>query len=332
MRTVPDQTPTPAAAQHPVDKFRPAGGLRQRLKLMTRFLHDPKAVIGCLILLTFLLMALLAPVLAPGDPGKFVARRNQPPSMKHILGTTGNGQDVFAQLVWGSRVSLGVGFSVGLLTTMIGLALGMTGGYKRGLIDGLINLFTNIFLIIPGLPLLITLSSFLPPGLMTVVLVLTFTGWAWPARVFRSLTLSLREKDFVSASVVSGEGTPRIIFSEILPNMMSLVVSSFFGASVYAIGADAGLAFLGFEDVNTVSWGTMLFWASNNSAMLQGAWWTILPPGLCIALVAFGTTMLIYSIDEVTNPRLRSEKEVNHVLKRYKIGNRRSTPVLRAKV
>jgi peptide/nickel transport system permease protein len=299
---------------------------------LARFVHDPKAVVGSLILLIFLLMALLAPVLAPGDPGRFVARRNQPPSLEHLLGTTGNGQDVFAQLVWGSRISLGVGFSVGLLTTLIGLALGMTGGYKRGPIDSLLNLFTNIFLIIPGLPLLITLSSFLPPGLMTVIFVLTFTGWAWPARVFRSLTLSLREKDFVSASVVSGESTPRIIFSEILPNMMSLVVSSFFGASVYAIGADAGLAFLGFQNVNTVSWGTMLFWASNNSAMLQGAWWTILPPGLCIALVAFGTTMLIYSIDEVTNPRLKSEKEVNHVLKRYKISNRRSTPVIREKI
>jgi peptide/nickel transport system permease protein len=304
----------------------------QRFRFLRRFMRDPKAMFGALILLAFLLLALLAPVLAPGDPGRFVARRNVPPNAEHILGTTGNGQDVFAQLAWGSRISLGVGFSVGFLTTLIGLIVGMSGGYQRGAIDSVLNLFTNVFLIIPGLPLLITLSSFLPPGLGTVVLVLTFTGWAWPARVFRSLTLSLREKDFVSASVVSGERSPRIIFSEILPNMASLVVSSFFGASVYAIGADAGLAFLGFEDVNTVSWGTMLFWAANNSAMLQGAWWTILPPGLCIALVAFGTTMLIYSIDEVTNPRLRSEKEVKHVLKQYKIGNKRSTPVLRQKL
>ena len=192
----------------------------------------------------------------------------------------------------------------------------------------LLNLFTNVFLLIPGLPLLITLASFLPQGMVTVILVLTFTGWAWPARVFRSQMLSLREKDFVYASVVSGERLHRIVFVEILPNMGSLVVSSLFGAVVYAIGADAGLAFLGFENVNIVSWGTMLYWSSNSSALLQQAWWTFLPPGLCIALVSFATTMLIYAMDEVTNPRLRSEKAITRILNKYHIGSKRSTPVI----
>jgi peptide/nickel transport system permease protein len=141
--------------------------------------------------------------------------------------------------------------------------------------------------------------------------------------------LCLREKDFVSASVVSGEGVSRIVFSEILPNMLSLVMSSLFGAVIYTIGADAGLAFLGFENVNIVSWGTMLYWASNSSALLQEAWWTFLPPGLCIALVSFATTMLIYAMDEVTNPRLRSEKEITRVLRKYHIGANRSTPVVK---
>ena len=164
--------------------------------------------------------------------------------------------------------------------------------------------------------------------MVTVMLVLTFTGWSWSARVFRSQMLCLREKDFVSASVVSGEAMPRIVFSEILPNMLSLVMSSFFGAVIYTIGADAGLAFLGFENVNIVSWGTMLYWASNSSALLQEAWWTFLPPGLCIALVSFATTMLIYAMDEVTNPRLRSEKEIIRILKKYHINSKRSTPVI----
>jgi peptide/nickel transport system permease protein len=303
-----------------------------QLEFLSRLLSQPKAVIGLTILIIFTLLALLAPVIAPGDPSRFVARQNQPPSAAHWLGTTGQGQDVFTQLVWGARVSLAVGFSVGLLTTVLGLIVGMTAGYLPGMIDGVLNLFTNVFLIIPGLPLLITLASFLPPGILTVILVLTFTGWAWPARVFRSQTLSLREKDFVSASVVSGESIAVIIFSEILPNMLSLVVSSLFGSITYAIGADAGLAFLGFENVNTVSWGTMLFWASNNSALLQGAWWTFLPPGLCIALVAFATTLLIYAMDEVTNPRLRSEKEITSVLKKFHVSNQRSTPVVRKSI
>lgn len=291
-------------------------------------LKQPKAILGLTILLVFALMAVFAPLIAPEDPSRYVARQNQPPSAEHWLGTTGQGQDVFNQVVWGSRISLGIGFSVGLITTLIGLVVGMVSGYLHGFVDGILNLVTNVFLIIPGLPLLITLASFLPPGTFTVILVLTFTGWAWGARVFRSQTLSLGEKDFVSASVVSGEGVLYIVFVEILPNMLSLVVSSFFGATAYAIGADAGLAFLGFEDVNAVSWGTMLFWASNNSALLMGTWWTFIPPGLCIALVAFASTLLIYAMDDVTNPRLKSEKEITTILKRENVTARRATPVV----
>jgi peptide/nickel transport system permease protein len=299
-----------------------------QLEFFRGLLSQKKALFGIILLGLFVIVAILAPVLAPGDPSRFVDRQNQPPSAQHWLGTTGQGQDVFSQVVVGSRISLFVGFSVGLLITLLGLAIGMTAGYLGGFADGLLNVFTNVFLIIPALPLLITLASFLPPGIITVTFVLTITSWAWPARVFRSQTLSLREKDFVSASVISGEGTFRIIFSEILPNMMSLVVSSFFGNVIYAIGADVGLAFLGFENVTTVSWGTLLYWAQNNSALLQGAWWTFVPPGLCVALVAFATTMLIYAVDEITNPRLKTEKEISSVLKKYHVTTKRATPVI----
>jgi peptide/nickel transport system permease protein len=303
-----------------------------QLEFFQHLLAQPKAVIGLVILVVFILMAIFAPLIAPGDPSRFVDTPHLPPSGLHWLGTTGQGQDVFMQVVWGARISLFIGFSVGFLSTLLGLMIGMIAGYIPGVIDGVLNMFTNVFLLIPGLPLLITLASFLPPGLMTVMLVLTFTGWSWPARVFRSQTLSLREKDFVSASVVSGERTGKIVFSEILPNMLSLVVSSFFGSVTYAIAADAGLAFLGFENVNTVSWGTMLFWASNNSALLQEAWWTFLPPGLCFALVSFATTMLIYAMDDITNPRLRSEKEIILVLKKYHLTSKRATPVIRGPI
>jgi len=303
-----------------------------QLEFLKRLFTQPKAIIGIVIMAIFILLAVFAPLIAPNDPLKFVDKPNRPPSAEHWLGTTGQGQDVFSQVVWGSRISLFIGFSVGFFSTLLGLIIGMLSGYMPGFIDGVLNMFTNVFLLIPGLPLLITLASFLPPGIVTVMLVLIFTGWSWPARVFRSQTLSLREKDFVSASVVSGEGVSRIVFSEILPNMLSLVVSSFFGAVTYAIGADAGLAFLGFEDVNKVSWGTMLFWASNHSALLQNAWWTFLPPGLCIALVSFATTMLIYAMDEVTNPRLRSEKEIIRVLNKFHIHSKRSTSVVREPV
>jgi peptide/nickel transport system permease protein len=326
--TQPTQIAPPEATGQPMAARRHVGQSVQ-LEFFRGLFSQPKALFGIILLSIFVVVAILAPLIAPGDPSRFVDRQNQPPSAAHWLGTTGQGQDVFDQVVFGSRISLLVGFTVGLLITLLGLAIGMTAGYLGGFADGLLNVFTNVFLIIPALPLLITLASFLPPGIITVTFVLTITSWAWPARVFRSQTLSLREKDFVSASVVSGEGTFRIIFSEILPNMMSLVISSFFGNVIYAIGADVGLAFLGFENVTTVSWGTMLYWAQNNSALLQGAWWTFVPPGLCIALVAFATTMLIYAVDEITNPRLKTEKEISSVLKQYNVTSKRATPVVR---
>jgi len=300
-----------------------------QFEFLQRFFSQCKAIFGIIILIIFFVIAFFGPLITPGDPTRFVARPNQPPSPEHWLGTNGQGQDVLTQLVQGTRISILIGFTVGLLITIIGLAVGMTAGYLHGIVDNLLNLFTNVFLIIPALPLLIIISSFLPPGTATIILVLTLTNWAWSARVFRSQTLCLCEKDFVSAAIVSGESRARIIFSEILPNMMSLVVSTFFGNVVYAIAADVGLAFLGFEDVNTASWGTMLFWAQNNSALLQGAWWTFVPPGLCVALVAFATTMLIYAVDEVTNPRLRCEKEITSVLKKYNIASKRATPVVK---
>ena len=314
------------------EESRPSGHgkpVSTQMDFLRRMVTQPKAVIGLVIMAIFILMALFAPLIAPNRPDKYVGLPNQAPSSEHWLGTTGQGQDVFTQLVWGSRISLLIGFSVGILSTILGLVIGMISGYIPGVVDGVLNMVTNVFLLIPGLPLLIALASFLPQGMLTVMLVLTFTGWAWPARVFRSQMLCLREKDFVSASVVSGESVSRIVFSEILPNMLSLVMSSLFGAVIYTIGADAGLAFLGFENVNIVSWGTMLYWASNSSALLQEAWWTFLPPGLCIALVSFATTMLIYAMDEVTNPRLRSEKEITRVLRKYHIGANRSTPVVK---
>ena len=134
------------------------------------------------------------------------------------------------------------------------------------------------------------------------------TGWAWTARIVRAQTLTLSQRDFVQAAIVSGESRSRIIIAEILPNMTSLLVSSFIGSSVYAIGALVGLEFIGLGDSSTVTWGTNLFWASNDLALLTGAWWTFVPTGLGIALIAFGLTLLNFGMDEITNPRLRSER------------------------
>jgi len=263
-----------------------------------------------------------------GDPTALVAVPLEPPSAAHWLGTTGQGQDVLAQTVVGTRVSLVIGFAVGIVVVLVGSLVGVTAGYFGGRVDGMLSLLFNVFLVIPGLPLAIVLAAYLPSGPLTVAAVLVFTGWAWNARVVRGQTLSLRRRDFVLASVVSGESSLRIITREILPNMTSLLVAQVIGSSVYAIGALVGLEFLGLGDVSSVTWGTNLYWASNDSALLTGAWWTYVPTGVCVALVGFGLVMLNSGFDEITNPRLQMERAWRAHLAAAGQPASRSTPVV----
>ena len=276
--------------------------------LIRGLLGNSKAVAGLIILAIFILVALLAPVIAPGDPTLIKDLGSQPPSAEHWLGTTGKGQDVFALNVWGARSSLFVGFVVGILATLIGLLVGLASAYFGRTVDNVLSLITNVFLLLPGLPLLVILAAFLPQGMGTVILVLVITGWAGSARVLRSQALSIRGKDFVAASQITGEHWLRIMFREMLPNMASIVMSTFLACVIFGIGAQAGLEFLGLGDVSTVSWGTNLYWASNDGALLTGAWWAFAPPGIGIAMVAFAMALVNYGVDETTNPRLRKPK------------------------
>jgi peptide/nickel transport system permease protein len=295
---------------------------------ISRLFHNRKAVAGIAILALFMLVAIFAPLIARGDPMDFVGIPHRRPTSEYWFGTGGQGQNVFAMVIHGARVTLTVSFLVGLLTTLIGVMIGMAAGYFGGSVDDLLSLLTNLFLIIPGLPLMVVLAAWLRPGPATMIFVLTLTGWAWPARVLRSQTLCLREKDFVSAAVVSGEKSGLIIFREILPNMSSLVVSSFIGSTIYAIGASVALEFLGLGNVSKASWGTVLFWAQNNAAMLVGAWWTFVPVGICMALTAFALSLINYAIDEITNPRLRAASEVPYEIQKHFHGSQCTTPVI----
>ncbi len=307
---------------------------RQRFRSARLFLHNRKALFGLLVLGIFVLGAIFGPHLTEYGPKQFAGRPNVKPSGDHYFGTDGQGRDVFSQMVWGGRETLRNGFLVGVITTVIGAVLGLTAGYFRGVIDELLSLVMNVFLIIPSLPLLVVLAAFLADGFwilpdsMIVVMVLSITGWAWPARVMRSQMLSLREKDFVSAAVVSGESKTRIIFSEIFPNMLNIVVTSFLGSTVYAIGAEAGLEFLGLGNISKTTWGTILYWAQNNSALLLGAWWAFVPAGLAIALVAVALVMMNYAMDEISNPRLVAQREAKTALKHAVLKGGRATPVL----
>jgi len=275
--------------------------MRSRWRVM---LADRRTIVGLALLAGFAAMALVGPHFV-GDAAAAVDLPLSPPSWHHPFGTTGQGQDVLAQTIVGARGTLGVGLAVGVLVTLLAVVLGVGAGYAGGLVDDAASVTTNVFLVIPGLPLAIVVAAYLPPGPVRLALVLTLAGWAWCARVFRAETLSLRQKDFVAAARLAGEPHWRIIAVEILPNMASLVAASFIGTTIYAIGAQVGLEFLGLGDLGAVTWGTNLYWASNDSALLTGAWWTFVPTGGCVALVGFALTLLSFALDEVTNPRLR---------------------------
>jgi ABC-type glutathione transport system ATPase component/ABC-type dipeptide/oligopeptide/nickel transport system permease subunit len=268
-----------------------------------RILGTRKAAVGAAIALAFIALAIVGPWLI-SDATDIVGAPRLPPSASHWFGIDGQGQDVLARAVVGARSTLFVAFGVGISVTLIGAAVGVTGGYFGGRVDAVLAVLTNVFLVIPGLPLAIVLAAYLPSGPWSLAMILTLTGWAWNARQFRSQALSLASRDFVAAAKIAGEPHTAIVFREILPNMASLVASAMIGATIYALGAQVGLEFLGLGDVGAVTWGTNLYWAANNAALITGTWWEFAPTGFAIALVGFSLVLINFAIDEVNNPRL----------------------------
>jgi peptide/nickel transport system permease protein len=272
-------------------------------------LTNPKSCFGIVVFVGMVLAALLAPVLAQYPPDEIVALPGQSPNSEFWFGTTDQGYDVFAQVVWGARTSLAVGAAAALISTVIAATLGMFAAYSGGWVDDSINLVTNVFLVIPVLPLLLVVYSLLPTrGPVVMVLILGLTTWAVEARILRSQALTLRNRDFIQAAKVSGEALWRIVFGEIMPNMVSRIAAGFLLVFYLSIIFAAGLEFLGFGDVNKVTWGTTLYWAQNNSSVLQGNWWHFVFPGVALALSVAALVFINFGVDELANPRLRRRK------------------------
>jgi peptide/nickel transport system permease protein len=251
-------------------------------------------------------MALLAPVISPYSPSVATFTPMTGPSAAHLLGTTGGGQDVLSQLIYGARDSLLVAFGAGLLATLLAVAVGLIAGYRSGPADAVLNFVMNLLLVIPALPLMIIISTYQKGGgIWTIILVIVLISWAFGGRVVRSRVLALRSLDFVTAAQFSGDRTFRIITREILPNIVSVVAAIFFTAATGAVLAEAGLEFLGLGNPATVSWGTMLYWAQTYNVLAQGQWAGIFAPGLCIAVLATAFALLNFGVDELSNPRLR---------------------------
>lgn len=293
-------------------------GLWARLGSAFAMFRNAKSITGLAILAFFVLVAIFADVLAPYSPTKInPTERLKPPSPEHWLGTTHIGEDVLSQVIHGTRGVIVVGFLAAAIATVIAITVGVVAGYLTGWKSEALSALTNVFLVIPGIPLIIVVASiFEDPPLWVIAAVLGLIGWAWGARVLRAQTMSLRNRDFVLAARANGEPLRRIILVEMLPNLMALIAASFVGTVTAAILGLTTLSYIGVIPVSTYNWGTILNWASAQGAFQQNQWWWYLPPGLCIALIGVALSLVNFGIDEYVNPRLRSAGERARALRK----------------
>ncbi|WP_070962324.1 ABC transporter permease [Vibrio sonorensis] len=315
------------------------------------------ALIGSIIIAAFIFMALAAPMLSKHAPDKRTGNPHEYPSYvvkaakanpdgwiaknladdrrtlimskkaDHVMGTTRMGRDVWSQFTHGARVSLSVGFGAGITVCFLATVIGISAGYFGGRVDDILTAAMNIMLVIPQFPLLFVLAAFIgEAGPVTIALIIGFTAWAWGARVIRSQTMALREKEFVKAAEVLGESSWRIIFVEILPNLIPIVGASFIGSVMYAVMMESTISFLGLGDPNTISWGIMLYNVNTSSSMLIGAWWELLAPCIALVLLVTGLSLLNFAVDEIANPQLRSHKGMKRWKKLAEQDKKERTP------
>ena len=287
-----------------------------------------KAKIGAGLLGFFILAAIIGPEFQPYDPSLQSPLTMAAPSAQHWFGTTQTGQDVLSQVLTGIRLTLELALAVGVIVTVLSVLVGVTSAFLGGIWDDTLSLITNVFLVLPPLPLLIVLLGYLSQqGQTPTIIVLSLLGWPWGARVIRAQTLAIRGRDFIDASRETGEKSWRIIVFELIPNEISLIAASFVNTVLYAIGASVALAFVGLTNVNSWSLGTILFWAQTDSALQSAAWWWFVPAGLAVALIGTSLVLLNSGLDELGSPRLRASRGTAKVAG-HKIWPTDPTPVL----
>ncbi len=272
------------------------------------FLHNRMGGIGFAMLAMVVAVAIFAPFVAPYDPNTTVRvtidNIYSSPSAQNWLGTDDAGKDVLTNLIYGTRVSLIVGFFASFISLVIGGTIGLVAGFYGGRVENILMRLTDILLVIPDLPLLIVLIALLGRGMPILIFVIGILGWTGTARVVRAQTLSVRERKFVQRARAIGAGNGYIIHRHIFPLVFPLMVVNAVLVISAAILNESTLAFLGLGDPTRLSWGQMLNFAFNRGAMSAGAWWALLPPGLAIIWVVLGLTLLGNGLERVFNPRL----------------------------
>ncbi len=285
------------------------GGVSRGLSLrrMARAVtSNRKATAGAALLTLFILVGLFPGLIAHDNPSAEIYPRSLGPSGQHLLGTTAFGQEMFAQVIYGTRPVLLIAFGVGIGATVVATLIGVAAAYLGGAWDGVLNLITDVLLVIPAFPLLIVIGSYLHgAGTGVMIAVITCVAWSYTARQLRAQARSLRGREFLEAARVRGERSLYIILVEIIPTMTSLLVASFLTNALYAVLFSSSLQFIGLGNPEVVSWGTMLYWAENSEAFQTGQALWIIVPGLCIVALGAAFALLNYAFDEIGNPALR---------------------------
>lgn len=286
-------------------------GLQKYLEVFAQIFRNDLAKIGGVVLLLFVLMALFGPTVAPYEPterqftedGGWAS--NEGPSAAHPLGTTDSAHDILSQLLYGARVALFAGFLTAVLVGGVGTFAGILAGYYRGMVESVVMRIVDLAYGVPFLPFAIVLVIVLQPSIVNVVIAISLLLWRETARIVRSEVLTIRELPMIEAAKASGANDTRIILYHVFPKVLPTTVLYSVFAVGWAILTEAGLSFLGLSDPNLVSWGRMLQEAYVSQALQLGAWYWILPPGLCIMLLVLSIYLISQGIEELVNPKLR---------------------------
>ena len=274
------------------------------------FSKNRMGVVGLLMLVIIMFLAIFAPIVAPYDPttseGLGSSDIYNPPDMKHWLGTDDAGKDVLSSFIYGSRVSLIVGFFAAFISIVLGGIIGIVAGFYGGRIENFLMRFTDTMLVIPDLPLIVVIVALTKPSLLNIIFVIGLLGWTTTARIVRSQTLAVKSRKFVLRARAIGAGNGHIITNHILPLVMPLLVVNAILVISLAILNESTLSFLGLGDPTAISWGQMLNFAFGRGAMSTGAWWALFAPGFGIVWVVLGLTLLGHGLEQVLNPRLES--------------------------
>ncbi len=295
------------SAEH-MERERFSTSIRRLKGFWTLYKTSRIGMFGLALILVFIVVALITPWVAPYDPRALVDRPFLPPMEGHLLGTDQVGRDIFSQLLWGSRISMMVGLLASAFSVAIGTAIGLLSGYFRGPLDSILMRITDLFITLPSIPLMLILASLLGRSVWNVIFVIAITGWTGTARMVRAQTLSIKERPYVEAARSVGARDSQIMFRHILPNIFPLIFANAVVGIVNAILSESGLSFLGLGDPTKPSWGLILRYANEVGAMATGRLWFIIPPGVCIMLIAIGFAFSSYSLDHILNPRLRERR------------------------